>query len=85
MIGSVGHRFGDWLSIRRNFISFGTWTMGALSFVVLFVWLRLGYGIGGPIFWIVIALVSVLAGYVWALLMWHLVFAERIRRLGEDR
>lgn len=66
-------------------MSLATGMMGLLSFIGLFVWLKLGYGIGGPVFWFVLAIVSLCAGYLWALLMWHLVFADRIERLNREK
>ncbi len=85
MSNSVGYKFGDWLVTRKNFMSLATGMMSLLSFIGLFVWLKLGYGIGGPVFWLVLAIVSVCAGYVWALLMWHLVFAGRIERFSREK
>ncbi len=80
-----GYRLGDWLVSRKNFMSLATGMMSSLSFIGLFVWLKLGYGIGGPVFWLVMAIVILCAGYVWALLMWHLVFAEKVDRLNRQK
>ena len=45
-------------------------------------WLYFAYFAGyGPLLWLFMSALAVLAAYVWAMLMWKLVFADRARRL----
>jgi hypothetical protein len=76
-------RFGAWLGVKRNFIVYSIFGFGGLLYVILFIWLRIGCGIGGPLFWLFMAVVVAIGGYAWGLIMWQ--FFEVKRREWQGR
>jgi hypothetical protein len=63
--------YGEWLSVRRNFMWSQSLTFGGAVFVILFLGLRFGHGISSVKFWLYVAGVCLVGGYLWALGMWQ--------------
>ena len=60
-------RFAEYLSHKSNFVKFGVAILG-VPFGVGEFWM---FGkLGGPGWWLLIAVVALIAGWVWAQLMW---------------
>jgi hypothetical protein len=78
MSTALGVRFGKWLQLRRNFLLFTTLMMGGIYFVLMFVWLGIGYEFGGIGFWIIIALASLSMSFISALVVWNSFSSRRI-------
>jgi hypothetical protein len=69
-------RFGQWLSVRKNFLLFSTVGVGGPSFVLMFVWLR--HEIGDDLgLWLLVGPMIFVGGYVWGLIMWQFFKAKR--------
>ena len=69
-------RFGEWLSVRKNFLLFSTLGVGGSSFVLMFVWLRdeIGDDLG---LWLLVSPMIFAGGYVWGLIMWQFFEVKR--------
>jgi hypothetical protein len=80
--GNVSLRIGERLAIKRNFLLFGTVVVGVLGFILTLVLVDPTLKIGWP-FWVFMFAVSLVAGYLWALVMWHLWLLPLMRRVRE--
>jgi uncharacterized membrane protein len=80
-------KFGVYLSNRRNFIKTST-AMFGIPFGIWMLWF-VG-AVGGPGWWLFVAIVSLAAGWLWGYLMWFVVkndfqrIAAANRRNPED-
>jgi membrane protein YdbS with pleckstrin-like domain len=77
--------FGTWLSQKSNFLTMATAAIGVPFLVISFIWLRLTYGIGGPVFWFVSAVAIFVMAYVWSVLMWHAMGKSHASRIASSQ
>src|SRR5688572_490100 len=73
-------QFGEYLLEKRNFIKVGTIGFG-VPFTAFIIWLAGGYGGAG--WWLFLALLAMMGGWVWAILMWA-VLQGNIRQISSE-
>ena len=76
-------RFGEWLSVHRNFMLFSIIGVGGGS---LFAIAILAPGIASqPGDWIVLGVIFLMGGYIWGFLMWQFFLGRLKEWEGRDK
>lgn len=73
--------FGRWLGKKRNFVLFGTLSVGVGGYILSIAFIGLHRVPDG--FWILMFPLWLLGGYLWGIVMWHfwlIPLKERMRR-----
>ena len=74
-------RFGEWLSVERNFLLYSTLGVGGAMSILMFLVLRSEPDFDGVVFWLFVSPLIFLGGYVWGLIMWRF-FETRRKQWG---